>query len=627
MRYANSWMFLLVVTLLTITALSPQAHAKVTQVFIVAGQSNALGSASSSGLPAELRLQPDVRFWFDTNRGNSRGAFQDLAAIGSFGPEINVGRVLADHLDDEVAIIKVAQGGTTLEQLNGKTDWSVDSSGELYDRLIRNVNLATAKIVSRGDTPHVAGLFWMQGESDGYSSGRRGRNPLRNQPAMANAYESNLTRFVAGVRNNLNVPALPFFIGEVKIEDDPSILIPESDYNTPIGQWNYTPTIQAAERAVAAADPHAYFIPTQEFSQIRKDFVHFDQAGQLALGEAFAKAYLATVPEPSNCCLLLVCAMAVLGRPRMRLSPRVSMFLLGITVMGSVAEAKVTQVFIVAGQSNGSGRARSKDLPAKFLVQPDVRFWFDTDYGSTRGAFQDLTPQSRYIGPEINLGRVLADSLEDEVTIIKVSQGGTTLAPFSGRTDWSPDSPGELYDKLIRNVNEATAAIISRGDTPQLAGMFWMQGESDGKSSGGGFHPPQPVTANAYEGRLTEFIAKVRGDLSHPELPFFIGEINIGDNPAITVPESNYNTSFGAWDYTPTIQTAEAAVAAADPRVHFVGTQEFSLLPDFLHFDQAGQLDLGEAFAKSYLATVPEPSSCCLLLVSVITLFGFKRSH
>ncbi len=295
------------------------------------------------------------------------------------------------------------------------------------------------------------------------------------------------------------------------------------------------------------------------------------------------------------------------------------------------AHAKVTQIFVVAGQSNAGGQADTEGLSEELLSQPDVKYWYDTERGYSNNSFRELAPLNSTFGPELNLGRILADHLEDEVAIVKRSIGGTELAELPGQGDWSPNSSRELYASLLQHINAAKADIVSRGDTPHLAGLFWMQGESDAKSgsqAGGFFSPPQPETANAYETNLTNFIASLRADLESPELPVFVGEINIGDDPSITTdPDSDYNTSFGEWDFTPTVQAAQAAVAAADPQTHLIETQQFSLLPDYLHFDQAGQLALGAAFANAYLATIPEPSSCCLLLVSAIALLGFKRSH
>ena len=300
-------------------------------------------------------------------------------------------------------------------------------------------------------------------------------------------------------------------------------------------------------------------------------------------------------------------------------------------VAATCAHAKVTQIFIVAGQSNAGGQAGDEGLPEELLSQPDVKYWYDTERGYSNNSFRELEPLNSTFGPELNLGRILADHLEDEVAIVKRSIGGTELAEIPGQVDWNPNSSRELYASLLRHINAAKADVVSRGDTPHVAGLFWMQGESDAKSGGligSSFIPPQPETADTYEANLTQFIASLRADLNSPELPVFVGEINIGDDPSITTdPDSDYNTSFGEWDFTPTVQAAQAAVAAANSRTYLIETQQFSLLPDYLHFDQAGQLALGAAFANAYLATVPEPSCGCLLLVSAITLLGIKRSH
>jgi len=216
----------------------------------------------------------------------------------------------------------------------------------------------------------------------------------------------------------------------------------------------------------------------------------------------------------------------------------------------------------------------------------------------------------------------LADALPD-VALVKVAVGGTTLLQRPG-SDWSPNSSGELYDRLVNNVSSAMSSLQADGKTPILAGLFWMQGESDGKSgnlAGGQTPPRQPETADAYEANLSEFIARVRTDLAVADLPVFVGQIKIGDDPSIiTDPDSNFNTPFGEWDGTPTIQAAQNAVAGADPRTYLVPTDSFSLGDDFLHFDQAGQLDLGEAFANAYLQEVPEPSPGVLMLIGLVTL-------
>src|SRR5512139_1017353 len=115
------------------------------RVFLVAGQSNAVGCGSDAGLlPPELYApQPDVLFWFEEG---SWGSVHDPArrirsdgwvplqfqsdpvygtfgsVVNGFGPEIKLGRVLADSLAADVAVLKFAINATSLA-----TDWDPDT--------------------------------------------------------------------------------------------------------------------------------------------------------------------------------------------------------------------------------------------------------------------------------------------------------------------------------------------------------------------------------------------------------------------------------------------------------------------------------------------------------------------
>jgi len=294
----------------------------------------------------------------------------------------------------------------------------------------------------------------------------------------------------------------------------------------------------------------------------------------------------------------------------------------------SEGDAAAVQVFVVAGQSNAVGAPSARGLPDSLTDQTDVLYWYEVGGTTSRDRFVDLGPVNGTFGPELALGRTLSQRLSDDVAVVKVAFGGTTLAMLGGSQDWSPNSSRELYDKLVDNVNAANSALLADNRQPQLAGLFWMQGESDGKSgnlAGGQSPPPQPETAEAYADNLTDFITRVRTDLGLAQLPVLVGKIKIGDNPGVTTnPDSDFNTSFGEWGYTPTIQAAQVAVAAADSNVFLVETNQISLGSDFLHFDQAGQVDLGEAFAEAYLVQVPEPSCFVLLTVALTALLGSR---
>lgn len=57
-----------------------------------------------------------------------------------------------------------------------------------------------------------------------------------------------------------------------------------------------------------------YLIDTDQFS-MNSDELHFDAAGQVALGEAFGDSYLGTVPEPGTA-TVFIALMAATMLPR-----------------------------------------------------------------------------------------------------------------------------------------------------------------------------------------------------------------------------------------------------------------------------------------------------------------------
>src|SRR5690349_6297987 len=92
-------------------------------VYLLGGQSNMLGRAATSGLPASLQQpQNDVTFYLrdpgspSTGKYNALVPLQPLTSSGStFGPEITFGRTMADqHPGRHVALLKYADGGTNL---------------------------------------------------------------------------------------------------------------------------------------------------------------------------------------------------------------------------------------------------------------------------------------------------------------------------------------------------------------------------------------------------------------------------------------------------------------------------------------------------------------------------------
>jgi hypothetical protein len=150
-------------------------HAAPVRVFVLAGQSNMVGGGAMDDLPTEpfdlSAPQDDIEYHFLIRGENP------LAAAGwsplrplwpgftgtTYGPELTFGRRLADQFHGEsIAIIKVAQGGTDLQN-----DWNPSGeTGTTYQAMIDHVALAMGQLEAAGDAPIVSGFVWVQGSGD-----------------------------------------------------------------------------------------------------------------------------------------------------------------------------------------------------------------------------------------------------------------------------------------------------------------------------------------------------------------------------------------------------------------------------------------------------------------------------
>ncbi|MBX2851624.1 MAG: sialate O-acetylesterase [Phycisphaeraceae bacterium] len=258
---------------------------------------------------------------------------------------------------------------------------------------------------------------------------------------------------------------------------------------------------------------------------------------------------------------------------------------------------------ILAGQSNavGAGGAVSSGLPTSptNLQQPQEDVLFFSNASGFPGP-TDLQPGtgstgsgiSRF-GPEITFGRTVADALPSRnLGIVKHAASATDLD-----IQWSPTG-GSVYNAFLNTVNRATNSITDAGDTYDITGFLWVQGEADANRGYG----------SDYEANLTNFIAAIRAEFGQ-DTPFFISKLSDNQDPG---PD------------TALVMQAQIDVAAADSNTFLIDTDgpEFTVspAPDGLHYDTNGQIALGEAFAASYLSTVPEPSSLALLALGGLAL-------
>jgi len=272
---------------------------------------------------------------------------------------------------------------------------------------------------------------------------------------------------------------------------------------------------------------------------------------------------------------------------------RLALLCAGLTV-SAASPAAPLRVFIVAGQSNIlNWHAAASALPADpadasilcwhLSGAPPGRGLAFSANASSGGRWVPLGPQRQdpyhrherdFFGPEMTLARNLRRHGTAPVAVIKVGFFGTSLA-----RDWDPALPGgdRLHATLVREVTAALHALTASGRAHELAGFFWLQGETDAA---------QEAPARAYAANLAHFIAATRRELGVPGLPVILGRI--GPPPP------------NGYPYQELVRQAQVEIARQLPHVALVSTDDLPRGSDGIHLTAAGVMTLGERWAEAW---------------------------
>lgn len=279
--------------------------APVRQLYVVAGQSNAVGLASvkdivrgADNYAKETTVYPHVQIYGIQGaplgvRGNDdavrsrKVSWSEFAKWGVaspgygyknpgdnarlfpfgakpmdfFGPELYLAHFLNSQPPYDHYIVKLAVSNTSLNYTPSADSWT--PTGHLYTELLRmiasayNSKRATVRL-------RVAGVFFMQGETDALNE------------MWAKSYKNNLSHFVLSLRRDLNEMGcsegsdFPVVIG--KIQDNPA--------------WLYRQYVRAAQQEVSRNLPRMANVNTDDFAgYLVAGGVHFNEYGQFHLGE------------------------------------------------------------------------------------------------------------------------------------------------------------------------------------------------------------------------------------------------------------------------------------------------------------------------------------------------------
>ena len=233
------------------------------------------------------------------------------------------------------------------------------------------------------------------------------------------------------------------------------------------------------------------------------------------------------------------------------------------------------KVFLLGGQSNMVGCSPLKGVPdslnhdyenVMIYASGEIAPCHLESWGNLKSG---MGTNANYFGPELTFGPAMAGYFPQEnIVLIKCAWGGTNLW-----SQWRPPGSGgkvgDLYTSFVKRIRKGLDSLPAEAK-PEIAGMIWMQGESDA------FAPH----SDEYEFNLSNLIKDIRSEFNLPGMPFVIGQIN----------------NAPAWPDSAKVKKAQLNVSLKVPNTGLVTTTDY-LLCDPYHYDAAGQLSLGKRFA------------------------------
>ncbi len=238
-------------------------------------------------------------------------------------------------------------------------------------------------------------------------------------------------------------------------------------------------------------------------------------------------------------------------------------------------------LFLLIGQSNMKGRGimpeepmRDPQIVAMHLTTDE---WFLARHPlHLIGSPEDFSGQDNAgVGPGLMFAATLKIAQPKvRIGLIPSAKGGSNIGQWrKGRS---------LYDEAVRR----TKLALSQGPAgkTRIAGVLWLQGESDATNEQG---------AERYPGALGELIDNLRADLDSPELPFV----------ACTIGEMKEKRV----EQLKEINAILLDIESLRPHAACVDSREFANhIGDGVHFDTATQEEHGRRYAAKYLELTRE---------------------
>ncbi|MGC4017456.1 MAG: sialate O-acetylesterase [Luteolibacter sp.] len=273
----------------------------------------------------------------------------------------------------------------------------------------------------------------------------------------------------------------------------------------------------------------------------------------------------------------------------MKFLPHFLLPLLGVMLVSPTASATHYKLFVLTGQSNSLGTTNAGEAdpsPGNDPADAHIKFYWSNiadathPLGDSGGAFTTLQSQqggyytgsATHWGPEINFGRTLYRAGVRNFGIIKASRGG------GGNSFWSKTAADHhMYTQVVNTVNAATTALTATGDTFEIAGLLYLQGESDSSTE-----------ANIADNRIKELVDNLRADLPNATgMHCVIGGI----------------AAAGAT--RDVVRSKQLAAGSANTYIDYfndLDLQSQIASVDNLHFNKSAKFTIGERFAQAFFS-------------------------
>ena len=224
-------------------------HICVGDVFVIAGQSNSIGTGHGEMTEEPqigIHVLRDCRYWDIATQ-------PFYASRGHHGPFLSFAKRLKKSLNYPIGLIPCAVGGSKLSQ------WIVEEDGTLYNQMLSIIK-----------NRKIKGILWYQGESEAME-------------CMAQDYFNRFSSFVTNIRNDMLMPDLPIFTVQLHRHTD--------DFDNGMLMDEHYDLVREAQRKAALLIKNVHIIPSIDAGRL-SDGIHNSKSANMLIGERLARLAL-----------------------------------------------------------------------------------------------------------------------------------------------------------------------------------------------------------------------------------------------------------------------------------------------------------------------------------------------